>query len=48
MYYNPIQAGVFWNHTGWGCMIKIFSGGKGGGWEGGSSEGCLNWGGGGS
>ena len=31
------------------CMIKIFRGeGRGGGWGGGSSEGCLKWGGGGS
>ena len=30
-------------------MIKIFrgGGGRGGGWERGSSEGCLKWGGGG-
>ena len=28
-------------------MIKIFRGGRGGGWGGGSSEGCLKWGGGG-
>ena len=28
-------------------MIKIFRGGEGGGWRGGSSEGCLKWGGGG-
>ena len=28
-------------------MINIFRGGMGGGWEGGSSEGCLKWGGGG-
>ena len=27
-------------------MIKIFRGGRGGGWGGGSSEGCLKWGGG--
>ena len=28
------------------CMIKIFrAGGRGGGWGGGSSERCLNWGG---
>ena len=26
------------------CMIKIFRGGSGGGWGGGSSERCLNWG----
>ena len=30
------------------CTIKIFRGGRGGGWGGGSSEGCLKWGGGGS
>ena len=31
------------------CTIKIFrGGGRGGGWRGGSSEGCLKWGGGGS
>ena len=30
------------------CMIKIFRGMRGGGWGGGSSEGCLKWGGGGS
>ena len=30
------------------CMIKIFRGGRGGGWGGGSSERCLKWGGGGS
>ena len=29
------------------CMIKIFRGGRGGGWGGGSSERCLKWGGGG-
>ena len=30
------------------CMIKTFrSGGRGGGWGGGSSERCLKWGGGG-
>ena len=29
------------------CIIKIFRGGRGGGWGGGSSEGCLKWGGGG-
>ena len=29
------------------CMIKIFRGGRDGGWGGGSSEGCLKWGGGG-
>ena len=29
------------------CMIKIFRGGKDGGWGGGSSERCLKWGGGG-
>ena len=28
------------------CMIKIFRG-RGGGWGGGSSKGCLKWGGGG-
>ena len=29
------------------CMIKIFRGGRGGGWLGeGSSERCLKWGGG--
>ena len=28
-------------------MIKIFRGGRGGGWGGVSSEGCLKWGGGG-
>ena len=28
------------------CMIKIFRGGRGGGWRGGSSEKCLKWGGG--
>ena len=28
------------------CTIKIFRGGRGGGWGGGSSEGCLKWGGG--
>ena len=27
-------------------MIKIFMGERGGGWGGGSSEGCLKWGGG--
>ena len=26
-------------------MIKIFKGGRGGGWGGGSSERCLKWGG---
>ena len=25
------------------CMIKIFRGGRGGGWGGGSSERCLKW-----
>ena len=29
------------------CMIKIFKGGRGGEWGGGSSERCLKWGGGG-
>ena len=29
------------------CMIKIFRGGRGGGWGGGSSKECLKWGGGG-
>ena len=29
------------------CMIKTFRGGRGGGWGGGSSGRCLNWGGGG-
>ena len=28
-------------------MIKIFRGGRGGGWGGGSCERCLKWGGGG-
>ena len=28
------------------CMMQIFRG-RGGGWGGGSSEGCLKWGGGG-
>ena len=28
------------------CMIKIFRGGRGCGWGGGSSERCLKWGGG--
>ena len=28
------------------CMIKIFLGGRGGKWGGGSSERCLKWGGG--
>ena len=28
-------------------MIKLFLGGRGGGWGEGSSEGCLKWGGGG-
>ena len=28
------------------CMIKIFMEGRGGGWGGDSSEGCLKWGGG--
>ena len=28
------------------CMIKIFIGGRGGGWGGGSSERCFKWGGG--
>ena len=28
------------------CTIKIFRGGRGGGWGGGSSERCLKWGGG--
>ena len=27
------------------CTIKIFRGGRGGGWGGGSSERCLKWGG---
>ena len=31
--------------TSW-CMIKLFRGGRGGGWGGGSSERCLKWGGG--
>ena len=26
------------------CMIKIFMGGRGGGWGGGNSERCLKWG----
>ena len=30
------------------CTIKIFFGGRGGGWGGDSSERCLKWGGGGS
>ena len=29
------------------CMIKIFREGRGGGWGGGSRDGCLKWGGGG-
>ena len=29
------------------CMIKIFMGGRGGGWGGGSNARCLKWGGGG-
>ena len=36
-----LQASLLW------CIIKIFRGGRGGGWERGSSEGCLKWGGGG-
>ena len=28
------------------CMIKIFRGGRGGEWGGGSTDGCLKWGGG--
>ena len=34
---DEMQSGV--------CMIKIFRGGRGGGWGGGSSERCLKWGG---
>ena len=30
------------------CTIKMFMGGRGGGWGGGSSDGCLKWSGGGS
>ena len=30
------------------CLIKLFLGGRVGGWGGGSSERCLKWGGGGS
>ena len=49
------MATIFLRVVHWGkmikiskCTIKIFRGGRGGGWGGGSSERCLKWGGGGS
>ena len=44
-YVLPISLNFWLSFTR--CMIKIFRWGRVGGWGGGSSEGCLKWGGGG-
>ena len=45
--FNPILALISKTRSGRGVLSKFFWGGRGGGWGGVSSEGCLKWGGGG-